>query len=289
MASDYHSRQLSELIAEHLTVRLNECMPKTQKELAYIRDLYVTPEWTRRFAELADKQLEFEGVENVLYINAGSGDHCFAIREKIDERTALFAVCEDADVLSIAHDKAIAVRSDVDFSTIEFEDSSFDAVIADASLVAPNDVDSFLRNAIRTAKPGGSVTFFLPSAGSFGEVFSVLWEVLFNEDLGDHGHQAETMIAELFTPSQLKSFATEAGLDRVRTDTAIEIFEFDNGAAFISAPLVADFLLPHWLEGLGENEKEQVKEKLAQLIDFEDGPLTFRFSVKATVVTGKKK
>jgi SAM-dependent methyltransferase len=238
---------------------------------------------------LADKHLEFESVENVLYINAGSGDHCFAIREKIDERTAVFGVCEDADVLSIAHDKAIAVRSDVDFSMSDQLDGAFDAVIADASLVAPGDVGPFLRNAVRTAKPGGSMTFFLPSAGSFGEVFSVLWEVLFNEDLGDHGHEAETMISELLTPSQLKSIAVEMGLDRVRTDTAIEVFEFDNGAAFVSAPLVADFLLPHWLQRLGENEKEQVKEKLAQLIDLEDGPLTFRFSVKATVVTGVKK
>jgi SAM-dependent methyltransferase len=261
-------------------------MPKTQKELAFLRDLYVSPEWTRRFAELADKHLEFNGVENVLYVNAGTGDHCFAIRENMDDRTAVFAVCEDEDVLSIARDKAIVVGSDVDFSTIDFEDDSFDAVIADASLVAPGEVEAFLLDAARIAKPGGKVTFFLPSAGSFGEVFSLLWEVFFNEDLGDQGHDAEAMIAELATISRLKSLAAEIGLDRVRTDTATEIFEFDNGAAFVSAPLVADFLLPHWLETLDENEKEQVKDKLAQLIDAEDGPLSFRFSIKATVVTG---
>src|SRR6185503_18678451 len=124
-------------------------MPKTQKELAFIRDLYVAPEWTRRFTDLADKHLELDGVENILYINAGTGDHCFAIREKMDERTAVFAVCEDEDVLSIARDKAIVVRSDVDFSTIEFEDESFDAVIADGSLVSPHDVKEFLIDAVR--------------------------------------------------------------------------------------------------------------------------------------------
>jgi SAM-dependent methyltransferase len=264
-------------------------MPKTQKELAYIRDLYVAPEWTRRFAELADKHLDLDGAESVLYVNAGTGDHCFAIREKMDERTSVFAVCEDEDVLSIARDKAIVVRSDVDFSTIEFEDESFDAIIADASLVAPSDIEEFLRDVALTAKPGGTVTFFLASAGSFGEVFSLLWEVLFNEDIGDHGHEAEAMISELATIARLKTLASEIGLDRVRTETANELFEFDNGAAFISAPLVADFLLPHWLETLDENEKEQVKEKLAQLIDLEDGTLTFRFTVKATVVTGVRK
>jgi len=263
-------------------------MRKTQKELAFIRDLYVAPEWTRRFAGLADKHLELDGVENILYINAGTGDHCFAIREKMDEQTAVFAVCEDEDVLSIARDKAIVVRSDVDFSTIEFEDESFDAVIADGSLVSPHDVKEFLIDAVRIAKPGGAVTFFLPSAGSFGEVFSLLWEVFFNEGLGAHGRDAEMMIAELVTISRLKSLAAEIGLGRVRTETATEFFEFDNGDAFMSAPLVADFLLPHWLETLDENEKEQVKHKLAQLIDAEDGSLSFRFSIKATVVTGVK-
>jgi ubiquinone/menaquinone biosynthesis C-methylase UbiE len=263
-------------------------MPKTQKELAYIRDLYVTPEWTRRFAELADKHLEFDGVDNVLYVNAGTGDHCFAIRDKLDDKTSVFAVCENDDILAIAHDKAIAVRSDVDFSLTDHEDDAFDAVIADASLVAPDDVDTFLRNVVRIAKPGGTVTFFLPSAGSFGEVFSLLWEVLFNEDLGDHGHDAEMMISELATVSQLKAFASDLGLEKVQTETANEIFEFANGAEFVASPLVSDFLLPHWLETLEENEKEQVTQKLAQLIDAEDGTLSFRFSVKATVVTGTK-
>ena len=275
-------------VADAHAVRLNESMPKTQKELAYIHDIYVAPEWTRRFAELADKHLEFDGVENLVYINAGTGDHCFAIREKIGDKTSVFAVCENADVLAIARDKAIVVRSDVDFSTVDHEGDAFDAVIADASLVAPNDVDAFVRNAIRIATQGGTVTFFLPSAGSFGEVFSLLWEVFFNEDLGDHGHDAEIMISELPTVARLKVIAQESGLDRVRTETANEIFEFDNGAAFITSPLVEDFLLPHWLETLDENEKEQVTEKLAQLIDDEDGTLTFRFSVKATVVTGVK-
>lgn len=263
-------------------------MDKTQKELAFIRDLYLTPDWTRRFAELADKHFEFKDVENILYINAGTGDHCFSIRETTDDRTAIFGACENEDVLSIARDKAIAVRSDVDFSTLKFEDNSFDAVIADGSLVLPGNVEQFLADAVRVAKSGARVTVFLPTAGSFGEVFSLFWEVLFTQDLGEHGHAAEAMIAELISVADLKSTAERVGLTNGKTETANEIFEFENGAAFISSPLVSDFLLPHWLEALGEKEKEQVKEKLAQLIDDEDGSLTFRFSVKATVITGRK-
>ena len=263
-------------------------MEKTQKELAFLHDLYVTPDWTRRFAELADKHLNFDDAENVLYINAGSGDHCFAIREKVGEKTAVFGRCQNDDILSIARDKAIAVRSDVDFSTLTFEDGSFDAVVADLTLVLPRDVDEFVGDAVRVAKTGGHVSFFLPSAGSFGEVFSLLWEVFFDADLGDHGHEAENMINEQSTVSSLQSKAEAFGLESVKTETANEIFEFENAAAFIAAPLVEDFLLPHWLETLSENEKEQAKQKLALLIDSEDGDLSFRFSVKATVITGTK-
>jgi hypothetical protein len=92
----------------------------------------------------------------------------------------------------------------------------------------------------------------------------------------------------LHSVSALKTFAANAGLRNVRVETATEIFEFDNGVAFVASPLVADFLLPHWIDMLSEDEKERVSEKLAQLIDAEDGTLSFRFSIKATVVTGKK-
>lgn len=263
-------------------------MEKTQKELAFLRDLYVTPDWTRRFTELVDKNLKLDDAENVLYINAGTGDHCFAIREKLDERTAIFGQCENEDVMSIARDKAIAVRSDVDFSTIDFEDDSFDAVIADATFVLPEDIDEFIEDAVRVAKVEGLVTLFLPSAGSFGEVFSLLWEVLFNEDIGEHGREAEEMVAKIPSAATLKTKAEVRGLTNVKLETSTEIFEFENGAEFVASPLVEGFLLPHWVESLDENEKEQVKEKLAQLIDAEDGDLTFRFTVKATVITGKK-
>jgi hypothetical protein len=75
----------------------------------------------------------------------------------------------------------------------------------------------------------------------------------------------------------------------IKTETAKEVFEYENGAEFVSSPLIADFLLPAWLEMLDEKEKERVSEKLAQLIDAEDGNLSFRFTVKVTLLTGEKK
>lgn len=263
-------------------------MTKTQNELAFLRDLAVDGEWTRRFAELVDKHLDLSDAENLLYINAGTGGHALALNEKFGEKTNIFATCENEDILKIARDKAAALRSDVDFSCLRFEDDAFDAVLADASLVRFAEVEEFIEDVVRVARTDGTVAVFLPTAGSFGEVVSLLWEVLFTQGLGEHGAAAEKLINDLPSVSRLEQIATRSGLVNIKTETAIEVFEYENGAEFIASPLVADFLLPLWTEMLDENEKEQIPEKLAQLIDAEDAELSFRFSVKATLLTGEK-
>jgi ubiquinone/menaquinone biosynthesis C-methylase UbiE len=263
-------------------------MVKTQKERAFLRDLYINDEWTKRFTDLVDKHVGLDDVENLLYLNAGTGNHCFELREKLDDKTAIFGRCEDEDVMNIARDKAIAVKADVDFSMTRFDDDAFDMVLADASFVKPRDMEEFVDETVRVTRSGGTAAFFLPSSGSFGEVFSLLWEVLFNEGLGDHGHAAEAMITEIPTVSRVEEIAANAGLVNVETHSAREVFEFENGAEFIASPLVSDFLLPEWLKTLSESENERVSAKLSELIDAEDSDLSFRFSVKATLVAGEK-
>src|SRR5690349_16170400 len=108
-------------------------MAKTERELAFMRDLSINETWTKRFTDLIDKHVDLKDAKNVLYVNAGTGDHCIAIAEKTDDSTAVFATCENDELLKIATDKGAAVKSDVDFSMIEFEDDSFDSVITDAS------------------------------------------------------------------------------------------------------------------------------------------------------------
>ena len=263
-------------------------MEKTQKELAFLRDLYIQDEWTRRFTDLVDKHMDLSDSENMLYINAGTGAHAMATYERFGEKTDIFASCENEDILTIARDKAAAVSSGVDFSTIRFEDDAFDAVLADATFVRPADLESFIENTIRVSRTGGDIAIFLPTAGSYGEVFSLMWEVLFNEDLAEHGAAVEKLIAELPTVSYIEEIAKRAGLVNVNTQSSVEVFEYENGKEFISSPLVADFLMPVWLEMLDEDEKERAVKQLAQLIDAEDADLTFRFSVKATLLTGEK-
>jgi ubiquinone/menaquinone biosynthesis C-methylase UbiE len=263
-------------------------MAKTERELAFLRDFDITENWTTRFTELLDKHVGFKEARSILYLNAGTGDHCIAIREKVGAETKMFATCENEELLHIARDKGTAVKADVDFSQESFEDDSFDAVIADASFTRPGAVEELVLEAVKAARPGGEVAVVLPSSGSFGEVFSLLWEVFFNEDLGEHGHTVETMISELPSISHVEEIAVRAGLSDIKTESTTEIFEYENGAEFVSTPLVADFLLPEWLKTLNEDEKKRVSERLAQLIDDEDGSLSFRFSVKATLLMGKK-
>lgn len=263
-------------------------MTKTQKELAFLRDLYVDNEWTQRFTELVDKHLGFANERKFLYINAGTGNHVIDLRKKMDKDAEVWATCENEDILTIARDKGAATKSDIDFSCDRFEDETFNAVLADASFVRPDALQKFVDEAARVTETGGKVAFFTVSAGSFGEVFSLLWEVFFNEDLGEHGTAAEQLISELPTVSQIEGTAARSGLENIETHTQNEIFEYQNGAEFVAAPLVADFLLPVWLKSLSAAEQAKATAKLAALVDDEDGSLTFRFTVKATLVVGEK-
>ncbi|HEY8563794.1 MAG TPA: methyltransferase domain-containing protein [Pyrinomonadaceae bacterium] len=263
-------------------------MTKTQKELAFLRDLYVDNEWTQRFTDLVDKHIGFAEEEKLLYINAGTGNHALALSKKLGKTAEFFATAENEDVLTIARDKAVAVKANIDFSMNDFEDETFSGVIADASFVRPGDLADFVAEAARVTETAGKVVFFTPSAGSFGEVFSLLWEVCFNEDMGEHGALSEHLITEIPTVSRIEEIAKNAGLEAIETHTQNEIFEYQNGAEFIGAPLVADFLLPVWLKTLSEKDQAKATDKLAKLIDDEDQDLTFRFTVKATLVIGEK-
>ncbi len=116
----------------------------------------------------------------------------------------------------------------------------------------------------------------------------MLWEVLFNEGLGEHGAAAEKMISDLASVSRLEEMAAEAGFVNIQTYTKNEVFEYDDGAALVSSPLVVDLFVPKWLGALSEEETESVLKRLTELIDSERGSMSFRLSVKATLLTGEK-
>jgi len=261
-------------------------MSKTEKELAFLRDLYIETDWTERFTNLFDDNFKFSGEEKILYVNAGAGNHALALREKLDDKIEIFGVSETRELLNIARAKADAIQANVDFSIV-YPTEKFDAALADASFVKPTELKKFLQKII--ALSDSQAAFFLPTASSFGDIFSFLWETLLNLDLLEKSAEVERLIAEIPTISKVEETAKNLGLTKIETQTKNEFFEFDNGNAFINAPLVADFLFPVWLDFLSEEEKKRVVEKLAQTIDDDCREMSFSFSVKATLLVGEKK
>ena len=260
-------------------------MSKTEKELAFLRDLYLENDWTLRFTELFDKNFKFSGEEKILYVNAGTGTHALGLREKLNNKKEVFGLFENAETLKIAQAKADAVRADVNF-TDELPPERFDTVLADASLVKPANFNDFFAAIVQLSK--NRVAVFLPTKGSFGEIYSYLWEILLELDLAEKGSEVENLISELPTVEEVKEKAESLGLTEIETVTKVEFFDFKNGAEFDQSPLAADFLFPAWFGFLTEKEKKQVRKKLVQLIDAEDSSLSFRFSVKATLLVGEK-
>jgi ubiquinone/menaquinone biosynthesis C-methylase UbiE len=127
-------------------------MSKTEKELAFLRDLYVETDWTERFTNLFDDNFKFSGdEEKILYVNAGAGNHALALREKLDDETEIFGVSETAELLTIARAKADAIQANADFSIV-YPAEKFDAVLADASFVRPAELKVFLQQLLTRRK-----------------------------------------------------------------------------------------------------------------------------------------
>ncbi len=260
-------------------------MSKTQKELAFLSDLYIAKDWTQRFADIFDKNFKFSDEKTILYVNAGTGNHALELREKFAIDSELTAFSDNEELNIIAQAKADALQAKVSFSS-EFPIENFDAVIADASFVRPSELKEFLDEIIDVSIK--QVVFFLPTAGSFGEIFSFLWETLFDLNLLENGAEIERLIAEIPTIEKVKEMAEYLGLNKIEAITNTATFEFENGTEFVNAPLIADFLLTVWLEFLSEKEQAQVRDRLARIIDDDDGTLSFCFSVKATLIVGEK-
>lgn len=261
-------------------------MSKSQKELAFLRNLYVEPDYTQRFTDFFDENFKFTNERKILYINAGTGNHALALRGKLKDKSELSATSENADSVAIAKAKADAVKATVNF-TNDVPNEKFDAVLADASFVRPSALENFLSEIIELSDD--KVIFFLPTASSFGDIFSFLWETLLNADLLDKGAEVERLISEIPTVSKVEELAGKLGLENIQTEIKPEFFDFETGEEFINFPLVADFLLPDWLDFLDAAEIKRVKRQMVKIIDAERGATSFRFTVKMSLFSGQKR
>lgn len=266
---------------------------KTTKELAFLKDLYIASDWGERFAEILDENVKLPDEGRMLYVEAGTGGHSLSIQGKLGDKAELISVDESEEVVEIALAKANVMKREINYQQapldfLPFEDNEFDLVIGDASMVRPTRIPNMISEMVRVASQDSTVALVLPTAGSFGEFFSIFWEALLNADQLEHGVDVESLITQLPSVSDVEELAENHGLEEVTSVTKQEEFDFESGEAFLSSPMVADFLLPVWLESLPEESHEQVKEEIIRVIDESREDLDFALSIKATFVTGRK-
>jgi len=266
---------------------------KSDKELAFLQDLFIAPDWGERFAELIDQHVELPKEGKALYVAAGTGGHAIALYERAGEKLELLCVDENPACTELARAKATAANEQITFATtpvdqLELSDNRFDLVIGNASLVARQRVRKMLSELVRVAAPGANVVLTLPTFSSFGEFFSIYWEALHNCGLIDHESDVEQLITELPTVSAIEQFAEDEGLQDVGSWTRIEEFDFESGEQFLNSPLVAEFLMQDWLALVPEDKRAELFNEISRLINEERHEAEFALSVKATLIIGRK-
>ena len=267
---------------------------KTNKELAFLLELFVATDWGERFAELIDEHVKLPKKGKALYVASGTGGHAIALQSRSGESLKFVCVDENQESLDLARAKA---KTAVSFITefreeavdrLTFSDDEFAVVIGDGSLIHSERVPEMFSEMVRVAAPGATVALALPTFSSFGEFFSIYWEALHNLGLLDHESDVESLITVLPAVSTIEEIADHAGLEDITSSTRIEEFDFESADKFLESPLIAHFLMPIWLETLPQGSRETVLAEIGRLINEESRESAFALTVKATIVIGKK-
>ena len=271
---------------------MNGISNKSDKELAFLQDLFIAPDWGERFAELIDAHVKLPHKGKALYVAAGTGGHAMALQERGGHKLEMLCVDENAQCLELAQAKATATSEQIQFSqsrldSLALPDNQFDLVIGNASLISTHRVRKMFSEMVRVAGPGATIALALPTASSFGEFFSIYWEALHNTGLTDH-EVVEHLITELPAISEVEQMAEDEALREVTTSTRIEEFDYDSGEQFLNSPLVAEFLMPAWLALVPEDMRADLSREISRLINEERHEAEFALSVKATLVVGQK-
>ena len=267
---------------------------KTNKELAFLHELFVATDWGERFAELIDTHVKLPKKGRALYVAASTGGHAIALQQRGGEFLKFLCVDENQESLELAKIKArTAVNKHTEFRAesvdrLTFDDDEFQLVMGDGSLVHSERIPEMFAEMIRVAAPGATVALALPTFSSFGEFFSIYWEALHNAGLLNHESDVESLISVLPAVSALEEIADHAGLEDISSSTTIEEFDYESADKFLQAPLISDFLFPIWLETLPQESREEVVTEIAKLINEESREAAFALTVKATLVIGKK-
>src|SRR6267142_5525812 len=106
---------------------------KSQKELAFLEDLYIATDWGERFAELVDAHVELPKEGRALYLAAGTGAHALALQARAGQKLKLLCVDENEECLELARAKAVVLHQEIEFQredlkALSLDDDLFDLI-----------------------------------------------------------------------------------------------------------------------------------------------------------------
>lgn len=265
------------------------------KEVAYLYDLYIAPNWREAFDRIVDEELEIPKEGVFLDAECGTGGYAIDLAIKGGLKVEVTGVDSSNERLALARGKAEIKKVDnVTFqpgaiTALGLEGDSFDLVIGDASMTPVDQIGAALIELARVAKKGAKVALKLATRGSFDEFFSIYWEALFDLGLTKYTPQLETLITERLTATDAEGLAADAGLKRVRSVTRKEQYDYTNAKTFLESPLIESVFAAGWLAMLPDQETRQnVQRQIGKIIDRERHEMDFDVSIKATLVIGQK-
>lgn len=266
-----------------------------EKELALRYDLFITPDWRDRFDSLINESIELPKEGRVLDVNSGTGAHAIEIAERLKDKGEVIGLDPAAERVEIARAKAQVKKIEsVEFhqsiaETLPFEDDRFDIVIGDASMLQSDAIEDVLAEMFRVAQPDARVVLKMATHGSFDEFFSIYWEALLDAGLNESvWKELEAMINERMTISVAEQMARRVGLRQVVSFVSKEEFAFEKGSDFIESPLIEDVFLDDWLAIVPDDRRDEVQERIVEIIERERHDAPFEVSIKATLISGVK-
>ena len=136
---------------------------KTEKELAFLHDLFIAPDWGERFAELIDEHVTIPNEGKVLYLGIGTGGHAMALHERAGDNIEFVCIDENPECLELAKAKASATKDAAEFRKVRLDEldlpnNTYDVVIGNASLITRDRAAKMFSEMVRVATPGGGVS-----------------------------------------------------------------------------------------------------------------------------------
>src|SRR4030095_1948118 len=97
---------------------------KSDKELAFLHDLFIAPDWGERFAELIDEHVTLPKEGNALYLASGTGGHAVALQELVGDKVNLLCIEENEECVEIAKAKATTANEAMRFKRAQLDQTA---------------------------------------------------------------------------------------------------------------------------------------------------------------------